>query len=144
MKSLLRLCIRARSSPYLNILFKKKEKKKRKKRRKEDFSVIHNKSRQLSAKAHTSPSTRTVMTCLYFKILTLMMMSPSQVPNCTWRSAEWPWKRNFIHDQLGGEGVDTECFSPLFSPVKVLVAQSCLALWPARLLCPWDFPGKNT
>ena len=31
----------------------------------------------------------------------------------------------------------------------MLVAQSCLTLWlhglgPARLLCPWDFPGKNT
>ena len=32
---------------------------------------------------------------------------------------------------------------------KVLVAQSCLTLCdpmdcsPARLLCPWDFPGKN-
>ena len=30
-----------------------------------------------------------------------------------------------------------------------LVAQSCLTLWlhgvwPARLLCPWDSPGKNT
>ena len=31
-----------------------------------------------------------------------------------------------------------------------LVAQSCLTLWrphgllPIRLLCPWDFPGKNT
>ena len=30
-----------------------------------------------------------------------------------------------------------------------LVAQSCLTLqphglWPARLFCPWDFPGKNT
>ena len=29
-------------------------------------------------------------------------------------------------------------------------AQSCLTLWephrlyPTRLLCPWDFPGKNT
>ena len=31
----------------------------------------------------------------------------------------------------------------------VLVAQSCLTLWPhglqpTRLLCPWDFPGKDT
>ena len=31
-----------------------------------------------------------------------------------------------------------------------LVTKSCLtllqpaALWPTRLLCPWDFPGKNT
>ena len=23
-------------------------------------------------------------------------------------------------------------------------AQSCLTLWPTRLLCPWDSPGKNT
>jgi len=33
--------------------------------------------------------------------------------------------------------------------VKVLVAQSCLTLLPhglqpARLLCPWNSPGKNT
>ena len=29
--------------------------------------------------------------------------------------------------------------------VKVLVAQSCLTLCdPARPLCPWDSPGKNT
>ena len=33
--------------------------------------------------------------------------------------------------------------------VEVLVAQSCLILRPhglppARLLCPWDFPSKNT
>ena len=30
-----------------------------------------------------------------------------------------------------------------------LIAQSCPTLatdglWPTRLLCPWDFPGKNT
>ena len=30
-----------------------------------------------------------------------------------------------------------------------LITKSCLTLqphglWPARLLCPWDFPGKNT
>ena len=32
--------------------------------------------------------------------------------------------------------------------VKALAAQSCLILYhpmePARLLCPWDSPGKNT
>ena len=33
--------------------------------------------------------------------------------------------------------------------VCVLLAQSCptlqsRALWPTRLLCPWDSPGKNT
>ena len=32
--------------------------------------------------------------------------------------------------------------------VKVLVTQSCLTLRPplepTRLLCPWDYPGKNT
>ena len=38
---------------------------------------------------------------------------------------------------------------PCFSFV-VLVTKSCLTLLrprglePARLLCPWDFPGKNT
>ena len=31
------------------------------------------------------------------------------------------------------------------SEVKVLVAQSCPTLSePARLLCPWNLPGKNT
>ena len=38
---------------------------------------------------------------------------------------------------------------PLLSAVKVVAAQSCLilpprGLQPARLLCPRDFPGKNT
>ena len=28
--------------------------------------------------------------------------------------------------------------------VKVLVLQLCLTLCDPRLLCPWDFPGKNT
>ena len=35
------------------------------------------------------------------------------------------------------------------SSVQMLVTQACLTLWPhglkpARLLCPWDSPGKNT
>ena len=35
------------------------------------------------------------------------------------------------------------------SQLTVLVAQSCPTLcdpmdWTARLLCPWDFPGKST
>ena len=51
-------------------------------------------------------------------------------------------------------GDSSECCQ---STMKVLVAQSCLglcgsmhsslqfhALWPTGLLCPWDFPGKNT
>ena len=38
------------------------------------------------------------------------------------------------------------CLNP---QVKVLIVQSCLTLrhhgpQPARLLCPWDSPGKNT
>ena len=28
--------------------------------------------------------------------------------------------------------------------VKVLVTQSCLTLFDPRLLCPWNFSGKNT
>ena len=36
-----------------------------------------------------------------------------------------------------------------FLKVKVLIAQLCLTLephrmWPVRLLCPWNSPGKNT
>ena len=36
-----------------------------------------------------------------------------------------------------------------FAGICCLVAKSCWTLlphglWPARLLCPWDFPGKNT
>ena len=37
---------------------------------------------------------------------------------------------------------------PYVRVVVVLVTQSCLILFdhmdPARLLCPWDSPGKNT
>ena len=38
---------------------------------------------------------------------------------------------------------------PPFSVLEVLVTQSCPTLqphglWPTRLLCPWDSPGKNT
>ena len=42
------------------------------------------------------------------------------------------------------------CFRLYFNrEVKVLVTQSCPTLWPhglwpARLLCPWNSPGKNT
>ena len=39
----------------------------------------------------------------------------------------------------------------ILTEVKVLVAQSCMTfcnpigcMQPVRLLCPWDFPGKNT
>ena len=33
----------------------------------------------------------------------------------------------------------------LYLKVKVLIAQSCLTLCePTRLLCPWDYPSKNT
>ena len=45
----------------------------------------------------------------------------------------------------------TVCFPHSFQSkpvkVKVLVAKSCLTVtpWkPARLLCPWNFPAKNT
>ena len=40
--------------------------------------------------------------------------------------------------------------SPLISSCSCLVAKSCPtllrphSLWPTRLFCPWDFPGKNT
>ena len=43
------------------------------------------------------------------------------------------------------------CFLPLYTLFCCcVVAKPCLTLlqphelWPARLLCPWDFPGKNT
>ena len=40
-------------------------------------------------------------------------------------------------------------FSNVLIEVKVLIAQLYLTLqphrmWPARLLCPWNSPGKNT
>ena len=43
----------------------------------------------------------------------------------------------------------SECSLNIKTKVKVLVAQLCLTLQPhglkpARLLCPWDFLGKNT
>ena len=42
-----------------------------------------------------------------------------------------------------------EAHQCLQASVCVLVAQSCLTLWPhglqpTRLFCPWDSPGKNT
>ena len=47
--------------------------------------------------------------------------------------------------------LSTSLFSMSMSALKmeVQVAQLCLTLcdsmdWPARLLCPWDSPGKNT
>ena len=49
-----------------------------------------------------------------------------------------------------GKGVLQGCISSCAgSCVCVLVTQSCLTLkphglQPTRLLCPWDFPGKNT
>ena len=49
-----------------------------------------------------------------------------------------------------GEGWRKEGRSGWSYSVKVLVAQSCPTLHnpmdcsPARLLCPWDFPGQNT
>ena len=42
------------------------------------------------------------------------------------------------------------CACPVFSPVVVVQRLSCVrllrpyGLQPARLLCPWDFPGKTT
>ena len=48
-------------------------------------------------------------------------------------------------------GCDLKCLCSEEKKGKVLVAQSCLTLCnpmdcmePARLLCPWDFPGTNT
>ena len=37
-----------------------------------------------------------------------------------------------------------QTFQNQYDIVKVLVAQSCLTFCDPRLLCPWDFPGKNT
>ena len=48
----------------------------------------------------------------------------------------------------GNRQVNTEQENRIVRKVKVLVAQSCPDslqwLWPARLLCPWHSPGKNT
>ena len=71
----------------------------------------------------------------------------------------WLWNSyRKCHDALekrikAGEGArKLQRFHPkevVLTP-KMLCAQSCLTLlpphelWPTRLLCPWDFPGKNT
>ena len=50
--------------------------------------------------------------------------------------------------QREGRGGSFGCFTQSYT-VKVLIAQSCLTLatlWivASRILCPWNFPGKNT
>ena len=46
--------------------------------------------------------------------------------------------KNWLNVNYYNSGLD------IWMKMKVLVAQSCLTLVPARLLCPWDFPDKNT
>ena len=66
-----------------------------------------------------------------------------------WETQQWPkdWKRS-VFIPIPEKGNTKEC-----SDVKVLVTQLCLThglepatqgLQPTSLLCPWDFPGKNT
>ena len=50
---------------------------------------------------------------------------------------------------LGGLPLPSLSLFFFFLIFHCLVTKSCLTLrphglWPARLLCPWDFPGKNT
>ena len=61
---------------------------------------------------------------------------------CSLPGAKRPSRNNLQRWPFAAEGMDAlSC---------CLVAQSCLTLWqphglqPTRLLCPWDFPGKNT
>ena len=54
----------------------------------------------------------------------------------------------FFWSQLVCQILVLQIYAPVFASV-CLVAQSCLTLrvyglWPAKLLCPWDFPSKNT
>ena len=43
------------------------------------------------------------------------------------------------------QGDNKTCFTGMGESEKVLVTQLCLNLWdPARLLCSWHFPDKNT
>ena len=72
------------------------------------------------------------------------------------RSASPPGSSSFVGEEegkmllsaflLGGPGqlqVLEAGKTPLQGAV-CSVSQSCLTLWPARLLCPWGFLGKNT
>ena len=45
------------------------------------------------------------------------------------------WKDIFQNTNLGGGIVLVSCVQLFWDPHEV---------WPPRLLCPWDFPGKNT
>ena len=65
----------------------------------------------------------------------LFVESPVFRGTCLWNHHSVCCGRQMV--QLGGRSV------------VVLVAQSCPTLrphrlWPTRLLCPWDYPGKNT
>ena len=57
----------------------------------------------------------------------------------------------YNYPYLGGPHINicTYTHNIIHSEVKTLVSQSCLTPWPhelqpARLPCPWSFPGKNT
>ena len=62
------------------------------------------------------------------------------------RLEKWPWKERVPWSSLVRWWVQLPelCFQ------SCVCTQSCRALWrphglqPARLLCPWSFPGKNT
>ena len=67
---------------------------------------------------------------------------------CTYSGYWWNWGSLDKTDEL------CQCLSVILIPQRrlgmcMLVAQSCPTLWPrglqpARLLCPWNSPGKNT
>jgi len=61
----------------------------------------------------------------------------SQLPETNITSCRRPTLWSFDCTHLGN------CLKRL-PQVKVLVTQSCLTLYPARLLCPWDAPRKST
>ena len=60
-----------------------------------------------------------------------------------WFPLGFDWLTFFSIDLLGDMYI-----YPYLDKMKVLVTQPCLTLWPhrlwpSRLLCPWDSPGKN-
>ena len=51
-----------------------------------------------------------------------------------------------LHDDKGINPTrrDNNCKYTFIQHCCCLLAKSCLTLCDPRLLCPWDFPGKNT
>ena len=65
----------------------------------------------------------------------MLKFKPPYLGMRIWKENLWNVIKSKVKDEVNRVGP-----TPIF-----LVAQSCPTLWdPARLLCPWNSPGKNT